>query len=319
MLIPHCNGSVAAATGKQAAEIIKQKFSEDLWVKFPLLKNEMQRRGAQAPYIQGEDYAEMRFTNGSRFDVIGGHPRGGRRHFMVFEEIIEQDPIKVNEELIPLMNSPRIGYDGKINAHEVQGQKMYVTTAGYVQTFAYDKNIETLCYCVLDPDHYMVLGGSYVIPLMHGRLEEQTMRELLSSPSFDHDSLEREYISHWSGARSGSVFGQTTISSLRKIQRAEYKGQQLAQDEFYVISADMAKDGSADTAVIVYRVTPKEYMFNFKGINLFTISSTDYEVVANELKKTVAVYDARMLIYDANGIKEHLSLFTFPINHWGKQ
>lgn len=62
-------------------------------------------------------------------------------------------------------------------------------------TFAYDKNIETLCYSVIDPDHYMVLGGSYVIPLMHGRLEEQTMREIISSPSFDHDSLEREYIS----------------------------------------------------------------------------------------------------------------------------
>ena len=28
MMIPHCNGFVAAATGKQAAEIVKQKFSE---------------------------------------------------------------------------------------------------------------------------------------------------------------------------------------------------------------------------------------------------------------------------------------------------
>lgn len=81
MMVPHCNGFVAAATGKQAAEIVKQKFSEDLWVKFPLLKNEMKKRGTQAPYIQGEDYAEFRFQNGSRFDVIGGHPRGGRRSF----------------------------------------------------------------------------------------------------------------------------------------------------------------------------------------------------------------------------------------------
>ena len=53
MIIPHCNGFVAAATGKQAASIIKQKFVDDLWVKFPLLKNEMRRNGSQAPYVQG--------------------------------------------------------------------------------------------------------------------------------------------------------------------------------------------------------------------------------------------------------------------------
>ena len=302
MMIPHCNGFVAAATGKQAAEIVKQKFSEDLWVKFPLLKNEMVKRGTNAPYIQGEDYAEFRFTNGSRFDVIGGHPRGGRRNFGVFEEIIEQDPVKVNEELLPLMNSPRTGYDGKINPYEKQGQKMYVTTAGYQGEFAYDKCIENLCYSVLDPDNYISLGGSYIIPLMHGRLEEQTMREIISSPSFDQDSLEREYISRWSGSKSGAVFGPSTIATLRKIVRAEYKAADELGEDFYVISADMAKDGSADTAVIIYRVSPREYMFYYKAINLFTINSTDYEVVANELKKTIALYDATLFVYDANGI-----------------
>lgn len=302
MIIPHCNGFVAAATGKQAASIIKQKFVDDLWVKFPLLKNEMRRNGSQAPYVQGEDYAEFRFANGSKFDVIGGHPRGGRRNYGVFEEIIEQDQTKVNEELLPLMNSPRIQYNGTLNPHEIQAQKMYVTTAGYQQTFAYDKCLETLCYSVIDPDHYMCLGGSYVVPLMHGRLEEQTMREILSSPSFDRGSMEREYMSRWSGARSGSVFGQNTITTLRKIVRAHYRYENCDDGSFYVIAADMAKDGSADTAVIVYRVTPGEYMFNFKTVNLFTISSTDYEVVANELKKTIALYEATLFVYDANGI-----------------
>lgn len=302
MMIPHCNGFVAASTGKQAAEIVKQKFSEDLWVKFPLLKNEMVKRGSKEPYIQGEDYAEFRFTNGSRFDVIGGHPRGGRRHFGVFEEIIEQDPIKVNEELIPLMNSPRTGYDGKLNPYEKQGQKIFITTSGYQGHFAYDKCIENLCYSVIDPANYISLGGSYIIPLMHGRLEEQTMRELLSSPTFDQDSLEREYISRWSGAKSGAVFSPSTISTLRKIVRAEMKADAELNEDFYVVSADMAKDGSADTAVIIYRVQPKEYMFYYKAVNLFTINSTDYEVVANELKKTIALYDARLFVYDANGI-----------------
>lgn len=153
----------------------------------------MQKRGVKSAYVEGADYAEFRFTNGSVFDVVGGHPRGMRRHFGVFEELIEQDPVVVNEEIIPLMNSPRTNHLGIINPNEPQAQKIFVTTSGYQGTYAYDKNLETLCYSVIDPDHYMILGGSYQIPLMHGRLVESQMREILTSPTFDHDSFEREY------------------------------------------------------------------------------------------------------------------------------
>lgn len=81
MCIPRCNGFTTAGTKNQAAQIAKEKIIQDLWVKFPLLKNEMQKRGARAPYIEGADYAEFRFTNGSVFDVVGGHPRGMRRNY----------------------------------------------------------------------------------------------------------------------------------------------------------------------------------------------------------------------------------------------
>lgn len=302
MIVPRSNGFVTAGTKSQAAQIAKEKVIQDLWVKFPLLKNEMQKRGVKSAYTEGTDYAEFRFTSGSIFDVVGGHPRGMRRHHGIFEEIIEQDPVVVNEEVIPLMNAQRTNCRGEVSPYEPHGQKIFITTAGYMQTFAYDKTIETLCYCVLDPDHYMILGGSYVVPLMHGRLEAQTMREIISSPSFDRGSLDREYKSRWSGAQSGAAFGASIISAMRKITRAEYQAVELSDEEFYVVTADMAKDGSADTAVIVYRITPAPYMFNYKIVNLFTINSTDYLVVANELKKTIALYDARMLVYDANGI-----------------
>lgn len=302
MIVPRCNGFVTAGTKSQAAQIAKEKVIQDLWVKFPLLKNEMQKRGIKAAYTEGTDYAEFRFTSGSVFDVVGGHPRGMRRHKGVFEEVIEQDPVVVNEEIIPLMNAQRTNCRGEVNPYEPHGQKLYITTAGYQNTFAYDKNIETLCYCTLDPDHYMVLGGSYIVPLMHGRLEAQTMREIISSPSFDRGSLDREYKSRWSGAQSGAAFGPSVIAALRQIRRAEMHAMELDKEEFYIVTADMAKDGSADTAVIIFRVTPGPHMFNYKMVNLFTINSTDYEIVANELKKTIAAYQARMFIYDANGI-----------------
>ena len=128
--IPRCNGFVTAGTKAQAAQIAKEKVIQDLWVKFPLMRNEMQKRGAKAAYTEGSDYAEFRFTNGSIFDVVGGHPRGMRRNWGIFEEVIEQDPKVINEEIIPLLNAPRTNCHGQINPYEQQAQKIYITTAG---------------------------------------------------------------------------------------------------------------------------------------------------------------------------------------------
>lgn len=64
----------------------------------------------------------------------------------------------------------------------------------------------------------------------------------------------------------------------------------------------MAKDGSARTAVVVYKVKPTEFYFNYSLVNLFTVDTSDYEKISNVLKETVMRYDARLLVYDANGI-----------------
>lgn len=77
---------------------------------------------------------------------------------------------------------------------------------------------------------------------------------------------------------------------------------QLEDGAFYVICADMSKDGNADTAVGVAKVTPKEHYFTYKFVNVFTLPSTDYMVIANQFKKTVLAYNAQLLIYDANGV-----------------
>lgn len=93
---------------------------------------------------------------------------------------------------------------------------------------------------------------------------------------------------------------------MRQVKVVELKDQrtptQLEQNAFYVICADMAKDGSAETAVGVAKIIPKEHYFSFKFVNLFSVGSTDYMVIANTLKATALQYNAQLLIYDANGV-----------------
>lgn len=132
MFIPRHNTTITAGTNKQAAEIAKQKIIDDLWVKFPLLANEMQKRKVAGktlePYKVGQDYVEFKFKNGSSLGL--GNVRGIRKESLIFEEIIEQDEIKVNEVYLPFLNRPRTLFNGLINPNEPQSQQIYITTAG---------------------------------------------------------------------------------------------------------------------------------------------------------------------------------------------
>lgn len=308
MFIPRHNTTITAGTNKQAAEIAKQKVVDDLWVKFPLLANEMQKRKVAGKildaYKMGKDYVEFNFKNGSSLGL--GNVRGLRRQSLIFEEVIEQDEVKVNEVYIPLLNEPRKMYNGLINPYEPQSQQIYITTAGYQNTFAYQKLIEILCRSVLEPEKYFVLSGSYRIPLSCGLTAQKQIEDVINSPSFSKSSFEREYESRWSDAPMGAAFSSNVITSLRQVKVVELKDkrtpEQIEKDCFYVICADMAKDGAADTAVGVAKIIPKEHYFTYKFINLLTIPSTDYMVVANTFKKLVLAYNAKLLVYDANGV-----------------
>lgn len=308
MFIPRHNTTITAGTNKQAAEIAKQKVVDDLWVKFPILANEMQKRKIAGKlldaYKMGADYVEFAFKNGSHLDL--GNVRGLRRESLIFEEIIEQDATKVNEVYIPLLNKPRTMANGLINSNEPQSQQIYITTAGYQGTFAYQKLIETLCMAVLEPDKYFVLGGTYQLPLKLGLTAQKQIDEVRNSPSFSPASFAREYLSRWSDAPQGAAFSSSVVAALRQVKLIELKDKRTQQaidnNEFYVICADMAKDGSAETAVGVARVIPKEHYFTYKFVNLLSLSSTDYMDIANEFKKLVLTYNAKLLIYDANGI-----------------
>lgn len=308
MFIPRHNTTITAGTNKQAAEIAKQKVIDDLWAKFPLLANEMQRRKVAGKildaYKAGKDYVEFNFKNGSSLGL--GNVRGLRRQSLIFEEVIEQDETKVNEVYIPLLNEPRKMENGLINPYEPQSQQIYITTAGFQGTFSYQKLIEILCRAVLEPGKYYVLMGSYKLPLMCGLTAQKQIEDVINSPSFSKSSFEREYESVWSDAPQGAAFSTAVITTLRQVKKVELKDvrtkAQIDDGSFYVICADMAKDGAAETAIGVAKVTPKEHYFTYKIVNLQTAPSTDYMVIANKFKKLVLTYNAKLLIYDANGI-----------------
>lgn len=308
-LTPRHRAGIIAGTRKQATSIAKEKIIDDLWNKFPFLGNEMQKRHVAGKYLDaytaGADYARFGFRNGSWLDVASD--RGLRRESVMFEEIIEQDPTFVNEIAIPWTNKPRSTSLGRINPHEPQAQKIFVTTAGYQGTYAYDKLIQTLIMSVLQPNRYAVLTGDYKIPLYHGLIQQSEITDKLNDPTFDKASFDREYMSIWSDAPTGAAFRSSTIHALRKVKRIELtdKINHNSTDQvndFYVIALDVAKDGDAKTDGMVARVRPKQYAFTYKIVNLFQVDTTDFQTVANELKRLIIEYNPKLVIWDANGV-----------------
>lgn len=316
MFVPNHLSFVVSDVKEQATNIATQKINQDLWLKFPLLQNEMMPFRDAGGTIRkavttGKGYAKYTFTSGSQFDVVGiDTARGLRRHSGIFEEVILLDPIPINESIIPLMNIPRATRLGEINPNEVaNSQKIFVTSAGYHYTFAYEKMVETLLKSAVYPESYICITIDFRVPMFHNLISPQIINELRSSPSYQPESFDREYFSHWSGKVKGAAFDYDAIKRTRKLVQADYKNVAKTSEqnynygeEFYVVAADMAKDGDASTAVTIVKVRPLQNWYSYLLVNGFEIDTSDYEKVARILKETALHYEAKLLVYDATGI-----------------
>ena len=74
---------------------------------------------------------------------------------------------------MPTCNVNRLLADNSRDKTEVVNKsQIFITTAGYRNTFSYTKLIELMLQSVLDPDEVMIMGGTYKIPIMEGLLDE---------------------------------------------------------------------------------------------------------------------------------------------------
>lgn len=115
------------------------------------------------------------FKCGSSIDVLAAteRSRGQRRTGGLLEECVLIDQTALNEIIIPTTNVDRYLPDGKWDRDEVVNQsQIYITTAGFKNSFAFDKLIELLIQSLIDPDLVMVMGGTCEIPILEGLLKE---------------------------------------------------------------------------------------------------------------------------------------------------
>lgn len=303
ILYPNSHLFVTTGGKEQAASITIAKI-EEICKLIPALNNELDwSRGASK---KTKDNVSYIFKNGSSIDILAARQssRGQRRNGGVMEECILIDGEILNEVIIPTTNVDRLLPDGTRDKDDVVNKsQIYITTAGWKNSFAYEKLIEILISSILEPDLYMILGGTYETPVKEGLLDEDFVENLKLQGTYNDDSFDREYRSVWSGDAENAFFSAEKFDKCRVLNQPEkeFSGRS-SKNAYYVIGVDVGRLGCSTEAIVI-KVTPQIQGADIKSIvALYPMEAEDFEEQAIRLKKLYYLYHAQSLVIDANGL-----------------
>lgn len=310
ILYPGCKLFVTSGGKEQAAGIVKEKVGE-ICSAIPAFNREIDWRRGKTQ--EGKDYCKYIFKSGSYFDNVAAREssRGKRRHGGLIEECVGVDGDILNEVLIPLMNVDRRCLDGSVREEETLNKsQIYVTTAGWKNTFPYNKLITLLVRMVLEPEKAIVMGGTWRIPVLVGLQSRNFVQELKQDGTFNDASFDREYESRWSGTVEDAFFNGEIFDRNRKLQQPEYSysGRSSGQ-AFYVLSVDVGRK-QCQSVVCAFKVTPQSQSSAIKSlVNIYTMTDEHFEDQAIKIKKLYYEYKARIVVIDGNGLGSGLMDF----------
>ena len=303
ILYPGSKLFVTSGGKEQAAGIMKEKVQE-LCTLIPALRKEID--WTRGKTLEGKDYAKYTFKNKSYFDNIAAREssRGKRRHAGVIEECVGVDGDILQQVIIPTMNVSRRCADGSTHPEEqLNKAQLYITTAGYKNSFPYDKLIQLLVWQIVKPEKSMVIGGTYRIPVLVGLLDKNFVKDLKMDDTFNEISFNREYESKWSGTVEDAFFDSEVFDRNRILKQPEYKASGRSnKGAQYILSVDVGRKG-CDTVITVIKVTPQPQGLSIKTIvNIYTMPNSHFEDQAIAIKELYYKFKASRIVIDANGL-----------------
>ena len=303
ILYPRCKLFITSGGKEQAAGIVKEKVQE-ICTLIPAFQKEIDWRRGQT--LEGKDYVKYVFKNGSYFDNIAAREssRGKRRHGGLIEECVGVDGDILLQVIIPTMNISRMCMDGTTQPDETLNKsQIYITTAGYKNTFPYDKLIQLLVWEIVKPQQSIIMGGTYRIPVLMKLLDANFIKDLKMDGTFNESSFDREYESKWSGTVEDAFFNAEIFDRNRILNQPEYeasgRNSKLAS---YVLAVDVGRKG-CDSVICVFKVTPQSQGGSIKSlVNIYTLSDEHFEDQTIKLKKLYYKYNADRIVIDGNGL-----------------
>lgn len=303
ILYPNVQMFITTGGKEQAASITVAKIEEICKV-IPALAHEINWQKGVTTH--SKDNVKYQFKSGSTIDILPAleRSRGQRRTGGLMEECVLIDPDALNEIIIPTTVINRRLGDGTQRPEEVVNQsQIYITTAGYKDSFAYERLAELFAESILIPDETMILGGTWKIPVAEGLQPKNFIEELKMQGSFNESSFDREYNSKWSGDSEKSYYSSESFDKNRILLQPEQEASgRASKNAYYILGVDVGRTG-CNTEVSVVKVTPQAQGSALKSVvNFFPIEGEHLGIQALKLRKLFAKYKAKTMAVDANGL-----------------
>jgi hypothetical protein len=155
------------------------------------------------------------------------------------------------------MNVSRRCLDGTVQEDEVLNQgQIYITTAGYKNSFSYDKLIQLLVRMIMEPDKAFIMGGTWRIPVLLGLQPKTFVEDLKKDSTFNEASFGREYESHWTGSVEDAFFDGEKFDRNRILQKPENEVSGRSKAAYYTLAVDVGRRG-CQTVVCVIKTSPR--------------------------------------------------------------
>ena len=303
ILYPNSHLFVTTGGKEQAASITIAKIQQ-ICKLIPGLNNEINwQRGVST---KSKDNVKYVFKNGSTIDILAARQssRGQRRTGGLMQECVLIDGDILNEVIIPTTNVDRRLSDGSRHKEQnVNKSQIYITTAGWKNSFAYQKLIEILINSILDPKEYMIMGGTYETPVISGLLDDNFVEQLRLQGTFNDESFNRQYRSIWSGDVENAFFSSEKFDKYRVLLQPEYEySGRSSKSAYYVFGIDVGRVGCT-TEICVFKVTPQVQGAAHKTlVNIYTFDAQHFETQSIYIKKLYYKYRPKRIAIDANGL-----------------
>lgn len=302
ILYPRAKLFSTAGGKEQAAQILQEKV-DDICQKIPAFQREIDWTRGETKV--GKDSCFYKFKNGSTIENLAAteRSRGRRFHGGLIEECVGVDQKILQEVIIPTMNVSRMCMDGTTQQEEVLNQsQIFITTAGYKNTFSYDKLIQLLVRMITRGDS-LVMGGTWRIPAVTGLQPKSFINDLKNDPTFNEASFGREYESKWTGTLEDAFFDGERFDRCRKLLQPEYEASgRSSKNAYYVLAVDVGRRG-CQSVICVFKVTPSVEGQSVKSlVNIYDMNEDHFEDQAINIKKLYYKYKARRIVIDGNGL-----------------
>ena len=303
ILYPNSHLFVTTGGKEQAASITVAKI-EEICRLIPGLNDEINwDRGVST---KSKDNVKYVFKNGSTIDILAARQssRGQRRTGGLMEQCVLIDGDILNEVIIPTTNVDRRLSDGSRHKEEnVNKSQIYITTAGWKNSFAYHKLIQILINSIIDPDQYMIMGGTYETPVVSGLLDEDFVEQLRLQGTFNDQSFNREYRSIWSGDVENAFFSSEKFDKYRVLLQPQYEySGRSSKTAYYVFGVDVGRVGCT-TEICVFKVTPQVQGAAHKTlVNIYTYDAQHFETQCIHIKHLYYKYKPKRIAIDGNGL-----------------